>query len=177
LDGYSIAGHLLFDVVALTPNAELSPFEKLFVARNAGIPTHQGYLEKVFRACGCLDQLEKYGSAGLNSRERGDLAWAKQDFIEAERCYSEIRHPSDPERTGPHDDRLLRLALVREQWELVVRRFVATGFMRGFTPGTVIPDAFEVPARPILQILAVALNKLKVEIPAEAQLIIESVFR
>lgn len=176
LQDYSIRKHLLFDVVAMTPERELTRFEKVFVARNAGISPHKGYLDKVYKACGCFVHLKESGAPGLNSRERGDLAWAKGDFDEAEKCYSEIRHPNHPKRSGPHDDRLLRLALVREQWELVVRRFVTIGFMRGFTPGTVVAEAFEVPGLLFLTIVGVALNKLGADTPPDVGLLVERIF-
>jgi hypothetical protein len=176
LQDYSIRKHLLFDVVAVTPDRELTRFEKLFVARNAGVPTHKGYLDKIYKSCCCFEELKAAGSVGLTSRDRGDLAWAKGNLDHAEQCYGEVRDPKHPDRTGPHTDRLLRLAFVQEKWELVVRRFITTGFMRGLTPGTVVPEAFEVSGSLFLRILGVALNRLGVEVPSDARSILERVF-
>lgn len=70
---YSVVSNLLFDIVAQTPNRELSAWEKLFVVRTIGLPVHAGYLADVYMACGCFSEAREKASY----RESvGVFAWA-----------------------------------------------------------------------------------------------------
>lgn len=176
MNGYSIAPHLLFAILAETPDRELLPFEKLYIALKANISAHQGYLTTVYKACGCLDKLEEITGVRRNSRELGDLAWISGDYEAAERHYSASQSKSHPHQNGPHDDRLLKLAFARRQWELVVSRFAKTSFSRGFSEGRICCGIFETAALPYLELLVIALNQLNKDAPDGVQLILDHVF-
>lgn len=176
LSGYSIAPHLLFAILAETPDRELLPFEKLYVALNSNVSAHQGYLTTVYKACGCLDKLEEITGVRRTSRELGDLAWISGDYDAAERHYSASKSKLHPHQNGPHDDRLLKLAFARGQWDLVIRRFTTTSFSKGFSEGRICCGVFETAALPYLELLAIALNQLNHDAPDGVQLILDHVF-
>lgn len=176
MTGYSIAPNLLFAILAETPDRELLPFEKLCVALNSNVSAHQGYLTAVYKACGCLDKLEEITGIRRTSRELGDLAWINGDYDAAERHYSASKSKLNPHHNGPHDDRLLKLAFARGQWELVISRFTTTSFSRGFSEGRICCGVFETAALPYLELLAIALNQLNHDAPDGVQLILDHVF-
>jgi hypothetical protein len=176
LTGYSIAPRLLFAILAETPDRELLPFEKLYVALNSNVSAHQGYLTAVYKACGCLDKLEEITGIRRTSRELGDLAWLNGDYDEAERQYSASKSKLHPHHNGPHDDRLLKLAFARGQWDLVIRRFATTSFNKGFSEGCICCGVFETAALPYLELLAIALNQLNHDVPDGVQLILDHIF-
>lgn len=176
LSGHSIVPHLLFAILAETPDRELLPFEKLYIALNSNVPAHQGYLTAVYKACGCLKKLEEITGVRRTSRELGDFAWISGDYEAAERHYSASKSKLHPHQNGPHDDRLLKLAFARRQWELVISRFITTSFSKGFSEGRICCGPFETAALPYLEILAIALNQLNHEAPDGVQLILDHVF-
>jgi hypothetical protein len=176
LSGYSIAPHLLFAILAQTPDRELQAFEKLYIALNSNLSAHKGYLTAVYKACGCLDKLEEITGVRRNSRELGDIAWISGDYEAAERHYSASQSKSHPHQNGPHDDRLLKLAFARGQWELVVSRSATTSFSRGFSEGRICCGIFETAALPYLELLVIALNQLNRDAPDGVQLILDHVF-
>lgn len=176
MNGYSITPHLLFAIIAETPDRELLPFEKLYVALNSNVSAHQGYLTAVYKACGCLDKLEEITGVRRNSRELGDSAWISGDYEAAEHHYSASKSKSHPHQNGPHDDRLLKLAFARRQWELVVTRFATTSFSRGFSEGRICCGIFETAALPYLELLLIALDQLNKDAPDGVQLILGHLF-
>ncbi len=176
LTGYSIAPHLLFAILAETPDRELLPFEKLYVALNSNVSAHQGYLTAVYKGCGCLDKLEEITGIRRTSRELGDLAWINGDYDAAERHYSASKSKLHPHHNGPHDDRLLKLAFARGQWEVVIGRFATTSFSKGISERCICCGVFETAALPYLELLAIALNQLNHDAPGDVQLILDHVF-
>lgn len=176
MSGYSIAPNLLFAILAETPERELLAFEKLYIALNSNLSAHQGYLTEVYKACGCLDKLEEITGVRRNSRELGDIAWISGDYEAAERHYSASKSKAHPHQNGPHDDRLLKLAFARGQWELVVSRFLTTSFSRGFSEGRICCGIFETAALPYLELLVIALNQLDREVDDNVQLILNHAF-
>ena len=176
LSGYSIASNLLFAILAETPDRELLPFEKLYIALNSNLPAHEGYLTAVYKACGCLDRLEELTGIRRTSRELGDHSWINGDYDAAERHYSASKSKLHPHQNGPHDDRLLKLAFARGQWDLVIRRFTTTSFSKGYSEGRICCGVFETAALPDLELLAIALNQLNHEAPDGVQLILDRRF-
>lgn len=177
LSGYSIAPHLLYAILSETPDSELLPPEKLYIAHHSGISPHQGYLADVYKRCGCFDELSKTRGWSHSSRELGDACWKAGDYDAAEAHYRASNNNAQPHQNGPHDDRLLKLAFAREQWQLVVERFATTSFSSGFSEGTICCGIYETAALPYLELIAIALNQLAQPTPAGIQLILERVFR
>lgn len=176
MSGYSIAENLLFAIVAETPDRELLPFEKLFVALNSNRPCHSGYLTDVYMACGCFEKAkETYESTG-HQRKLGDICWIQGDLDGAERHYLNPNSRAQPYRTQPDFDRLIKLAFYREQWNLVVERFLEASFSRGFSEGRICCGNSETTAKPFLEMLSIALIKQKQETPNAVQNILSASF-
>jgi hypothetical protein len=147
IPNYSIVKSLLYDVVAMTPARELSPYEKLFVVKNVGQEVHPGYLRDVYVACGCFDEAQQAAAGPPDRRKLGDAAWLAGDLDRAEEFYS-----AEP-------DRAIKLAFFREQWHRVISKFASAGIGRGFSPGKILITAWETPAKPYLEMLAVAVHR------------------
>lgn len=61
IPNYPIVEHLLFDLVAQTPERELSAPEKIFVLKSSkSNDLHRGYLADVYLACGASLKLEPF---------------------------------------------------------------------------------------------------------------------
>jgi len=177
MTGYSIARHVLFDILAQTPQSELLPCEKVFVAIKSGVPPHDGYLTDAYMASGCFDQAKAYYASIGHTRKLGDLSWIVGDLDAAEAHYLNPKSEAQSYRTQPDYDRLMKLAFVREQWTLYVERFQKADFSRGFTTGHVICGRSEVSARPYLEMLAISLNNLDLATLPEIKTILTSVFK
>jgi len=147
IPNYSIVKSLLYDVVAMTPTRELSPCEKLFVVKNVGQEVHPGYLRDVYVACGCFDEAQQAAARPPDRRKLGDAAWLAGDLDRAEEFFS-----AEP-------DRAIKLAFFREQWHRVISKFASAGIGRGFSPGKILMTAWETPAKPYLEMLAVAMHR------------------
>jgi len=176
MNGYSIAENLLFAIIAETPESELLPFEKLFVALSSNRRCHVGYLTDVYMACGCFDKAKESYVATDHQRKLGDISWIQGDYDEAERHYSTPKSGAQTYRTEPDYDRLIKLAFYREQWELVVQRFAGASFVPGFSEGSVCCGRSETTARPFLEMLAIALRLQHLETPAGVLTILTSAF-
>ena len=177
MKGYSIARHVLFDILAQTPQSELLPCEKVFVAIKSGVPPHDGYLTDAYMASGCFEQARAYYASIGHTRKLGDLSWIIGDLDAAEAHYLNPQSDAQSYRTQPDHDRLIKLAFVRGQWSRYVERFQQADFSRGFTPGHVICGRSEVTARPYLEMLAISLNNLEASTPPEIKTILTSVFK
>lgn len=176
MDSYSIAENLLFAIVAETPERELLPFEKLFVALNSNRPCHAGYLTDVYMACGCFDKAKETYLATDHQRKLGDICWIQGDLDGAERHYLNPKSGAQSYRTQPDSDRLIKLAFYREQWNLVVQRFLDASFGHGFSEGQVCCGNSETTAKPFLEMLSIALLKQSRETPEHVQNILSSAF-
>lgn len=146
---YQIVKNLLFDVVAMTPDRELSPWEKLFVARTVDGPVHLGYLSDVYRACGCFDEAQQTAPKSPSPRKLGDACWLEGNLEAAEAFYS-----AEP-------DRAIKLAFFQEKWDRVISHFATAGISRGFSPGAILISTWETSPKPYLEMLAVALFRTK----------------
>jgi hypothetical protein len=173
----SIVDSLLYDIVSTTPEGELLPFEKLFVALNSKHSCHAGYLTDVYMACGCFDKAMEYYSAIDHQRKLGDISWISGDCDGAERHYMTAHSGAQSYRNRPDYDRLIKLAFFREQWDAVVRLFSEAEFSPGFSAGNVGCGNSEISARPFLEMLAVALLLSKQEVPEGVQAVLKSAFR
>ena len=173
----SIADSLLYDIVSATPEGELLPFEKLFVALNSKHSCHTGYLTDVYMACGCFDKAMEYYSAIDHQRKLGDICWILGDCDGAGRHYMTAHSGAQSYRNRPDYDRLIKLAFFREQWDSVVRRFTEAAFFPGFSAGNVGCGNSEVSARPFLDMLSVALLLSKQEVPESVKAVRKSAFR
>lgn len=149
IPNYSIIKDLLYDVVAMTPNRELTPWEKLFVVKKINREVHAGYLRDVYLACGCFDEARQTRPSPLNQRKLGDAYWLEGNFEKAQECY--LAEP----------DRQIKLAFFQENWEQVISRFSAAAICRGFSPGKICFGSWETSAKPYLEMLAVALVRSK----------------
>lgn len=176
IEGYSVVKSLLFDLVAQTPTAELAPCEKLFVVHSVGLETHPGYLADVHMACGCFSEVRKHYLKPEHPRKLGDVCWCEGDLEGAESYYSNAVSEAQFYRAGPDDDRLIKLAFYREQWEKVVSRFCEGNFSPGFLAGQVCIGRSHTAAAPYFQMLACAIVCLGVETPAKAIHILQTAF-
>lgn len=176
MNGYSIAENLLFAIVAETPESELLPFEKLFVALNSNRPCHAGYLTDVHMACGCFEKAKETYAATDHQRKLGDICWIQGDFDGAERHYLTSKSGAQSHRTQPDYDRLIKLAFYREQWNEVVQWFADASFSQGFSEGRVCCGNSETTARPFLEMLAIALLNLNQDTPANVLSVLTSAF-
>jgi hypothetical protein len=172
----SIAEDLLFSIIAETPDKELLPFEKLFVALNSGISCHPRILTDVYMACGCFNKAkEAYINAG-HTRKLGDICWIQGNLDEAESYYLNPKSSAQSYRTQPDYDRLIKLSFVCEQWSAVIRRFVDASFKHGVSENQIICGSSEMSRRPFLEMLAVALTMLNQDTPTTVQTILTSAF-
>lgn len=173
----SIVDSLLYDIVSTTPEGELQPFEKLFVALNSEHSCHAAYLTDVYMACGCFDKAMEYYSEIDHQRKLGDICWILGDCDGAERHYMTAHSGAQSYRSRPDYDRLIKLAFFSEQWDSVVRRFSEASFFPGFNTGSVGCGNSEVSARPFLDMLSVALLLSKQEAPENVKAVLKSAFR
>lgn len=168
LPNYSIISHLLYNLVAMTTDRELSAFEKLFVVTAIGRKdVHPGYLADVYLNCGCFTAARDHYSKPEHPRKLGDICWAEGDFAGAEAFYSKTKSDAQSYRCGPDEDRLFKLAFFRGQWEAVVERFAKSCFSKGMSPGKIFVGNCEAAASPYLDMLAAALIKLEIPTPAQ----------
>ena len=176
MDGYSIAENLLYAIVSETPETELLPFEKLFVALNSNRACHAGYLTDIYMACGCFDKAKEAYVSTDHQRKLGDICWIQGDYEGAERHFLNPKSGAQSYRTQPDYDRLIKLSFVRHQWGDVIRRFVDASFSHGFSEGRVCCGSSETTTRPFLEMLAVALVALNQDTPKNVQAILTSAF-
>jgi hypothetical protein len=156
MPGYSIVEGLVYNIIAMTPDHELNPFERLYVALGSGRACHAGYLTDTYMACGCFEKAQEYYESTRHHRKLGDLAWILGDHVAAEDHYRTTSNGAQSYRTEPDYDRLIRLAFVQEEWAEVIHRFTETGFSSGFSDGQVCCGGSCVSGRPLLEMLAVA---------------------
>jgi hypothetical protein len=109
IPNYSVVSNLLFDIVAQTPNRELSAFEKLLVVRSVGLPVHAGYLADVYMACGCFSEAREKYLKPEHPRKLGDICWCEGKLDQAEAHYSQVKSEAQSYRSAPDDDRLIKL--------------------------------------------------------------------
>ncbi len=176
IPNYSVVSNLLFDIVAQTPNRELSPWEKLFVVRTMGLPVHAGYLADVYMACGCFSEAREKYLKPEHSRKLGDICWCEGKLDQAEAYYSQTKSEAQPYRSGPDDDRLIKLAFFQEQWEKVVGGFANASFGKWNPPSEVTLGSSVTKAQPYLDMLAVAICHLNSPTPTQVLNVLESVF-
>ncbi len=153
---YSIVNSLTSDVIGTTSNYELNSFERLFIALNSELKSYDGGLVDAYMACGCFENARKYYQAIKHHRKLGGVAWILGDLRDAEDHYSDTSRGAQEYRTEPDFDRLIRLAFFQEDWSLVMTRFAETAFSAGFAKGQICCGRSCVPAKPFLEMLAVA---------------------
>jgi hypothetical protein len=168
IENYSITKSLLFDVVAQTPNSELTPFEKLNVVHSVGLDVHPGYLADAHMACGCFAEARVHYENPEHPRKLGDICWCEGKLDEAEAYYSKPKSDAQFYRTEPDHDRLIKLAFFREDWAKVIERFCAASFSRGFLAGQVCIGRSHTTASPYLEMLACALSRADTVAPPQA---------
>lgn len=173
---YSVVGNLLFDIVAQTPNRELSPWEKLFVVRTIGLPVHAGYLADVYMACGCFSEARQKYLKPEHPRKLGDICWCEGKLDQAEVHYSQAKSEAQSYRSAPDDDRLIKLAFSQEQWDKVIARFGNASFGKWIPPSEVTLGSSVTKAQPYLDMLAVATCHLNSPTPTQVLSVLESVF-
>lgn len=156
MSGYSIVEGLVYNIIAMTPDHELNPFERLFVALGSGSKCHVGYLTDTYMACGCFEKAREHYESTQHHRKLGDLASILGDFKAAETHFSNASSGAQAYRTEPDYDRLIRLAFFQENWSSVMQRFTETEFSTGFADGQVCCGRSCVSAKPYLAMLAVA---------------------
>ena len=176
IPNYSVVSNLLFDLVAQTPNRELSPWEKLFVVRTVGFPVHAGYIADVYMACGCFPKPER-NTSNRNIRESlGTFCWCEGKLDQAEIHYSKVKSEAQAYRAAPDDDRLITLAFFQQQWDKVVARFGNASFGKWNPPTEVTLGSSVTRAQPYLDMLAVAVRHLNSPIPTQVLDVLESAF-
>ncbi len=156
MPSYSIVESLVYDIIAMTPDHELNPFERLYIALGSEQKCHAGYLTDTYMACGCFEKAQEYYESNRHHRKLGDLAWILGDLAAAENHYKTTANGTQSYRTEPDYDRLIRLAFVQEDWATVIDRFIETGFASGFSNGQVCCGRSCVSGKPFLEMLAVA---------------------
>jgi hypothetical protein len=176
IPNYSVVGNLLFDVVAQTSSRELSPFEKLFVVRSLGQTVHAGYLADVHLACGCFAEAREKYLKPEHPRKLGDICWCEGNFQEAELHYLKEKSEAQSYRSGPDEDRLIKLAFVQEDWDKLVKRFAAASFQKWNPPKEVALGSSVAKAQPFLDLLAVAIRQVNSQTNPKIVEILENVF-
>ena len=127
-------------------------------------------------ACGCFSEVRKHYLKPKHPRKLGDVCWCEGDLEGAESYYSNAVSEAQFYRAGPDDDRLIKLAFHREQWDKVVSRFGEASFSSGFHPGQVCIGRSHTAASPYFQMLACAIVRLGIETPAKAVHILQTAF-
>lgn len=173
---YSVISNFLFDIVAQTPNRELSPWEKLFVVRTIGLPVHASYLADVYMACGCFSEAREKYLKPEHPRKLGDICWCEGKLDQAEVHYSQVKSEAQSYRSAPDDDRLIKLAFSQEQWDKVVARFGNASFGKWNPPSEITLGSSVTKAQPYLDMLAVAICHLNSPTSAQVLSVLESVF-
>ncbi|MFA5264817.1 MAG: tetratricopeptide repeat protein [Opitutaceae bacterium] len=176
IEDYSVVKSLLFDVVAQTPNSELSPFEKLRVVHEVGRDVHRGYLADVHMACGCFAEAREHYQKPDHPRKLGDICWCEGKLDEAEQYYRQSSSDAQFYRTGPDYDRLIKLAFFRDQPACIVSLFGEADFGRGFFEGQVSIGRSHTSASSYVQILACAVVQLGIPTPEKVATTLESAF-
>ena len=176
IPNYSIVGNLLFDIVAQTPNRELSCFEKLYVITSVGLTVHPGYLADLYMACGCFSHARQLFGKPEHPRKLGDICWCEGELDLAEAYYSTASSEAQSYRKTADFDRLIKLAFFREQWSLVISRFASASFEPFDSPKQVILGNSVTSAQPYLDMLAVAICQTGIQTPTEALDILHSAF-
>lgn len=156
MPGYSIVEGLIYDIIAMTSDHELNPFERLYVALRSEQKCHAGYLTDTYMACGCFEKAQEYYESSRHHRKLGDLEWIMGDLASAEAHYKTTVNGAQSYRAEPDYDRLIRLAFVQEDWCTVINRFTETGFGSGLSAGQVCCGRSCVSGKPFLEMLAVA---------------------
>jgi hypothetical protein len=103
-------------------------------------------------------------------------SWIQGDFGGAERHYLTPKSGAQSYRKQPDFDRLIKLAFYREQWDEVIQRFAGASFSLGFSKGRVCCGGSETTARPFLEMLAIALSKLRRDTPGNVLTVLTSAF-
>lgn len=176
IPNYSVVSNLLFDIVAQTPNRELSPWEKLFVVRSIGVSVHAGYLADIYLSCGCFREAREKYLKPEHPRKLGDICWCEDKLNQAESHYLQVKSEAQSYRSGPDDDRLIKLAFFQEQWDKVVVRFENASFSKWNSPIEVILGSSVIKAQPYLDMLAVAICQLKSSTPPQVLKRLENCF-
>jgi hypothetical protein len=176
IPNYSVVENLVFDIVAQTPNRELSPWEKLFVVRSSGSPVHGGYLADIYMACGCFSEAREKYLKPEHPRKLGDICWCEGNLERAEFYYSQAKSEAQPYRSAPDDDRLIKLAFSQEQWEKVVTRFANSALSKLNPPQEVCLGNSVTNAQPYLDMLAVAIHQCNCPTPPQVLSLLENVF-
>jgi hypothetical protein len=171
-----VVGSLLFDIVAQTPNHELTPWEKLFIVRFAGLPVHAGYFAGVYLACGCFSEARESYLKPEHPRKLGDICWCEGDLQQAELHYSHAKSDAQSYRSGPDDDRLIKLAFFQEQWDKVTARFARASFTKWNPPKEVCIGSSVTKAQPYLDMLAVAVCRSNSPTPPQVIDLLEGAF-
>jgi hypothetical protein len=112
-----------------------------------------------------------------HTRKLGDLCWIQGDFEEAQKHYLNPVSKAQSYRTQPDYDRLIRLAFVQEQWENLISFFIEAQFKFGFKKGYIICGNSGSPARPVLEMLAVAMTAINMQPSSEILSVLKSAFR
>ena len=162
---YSIIRGLLFEIVAMTKEWELYPWEKIFVIRTIGLPVHAGWLTNVYMECGCFSEAKKRYLEAEHPRKLGDICWREGKLDQAEAYYLQIKSEARPERKTPDEDRLIKLAFFQRQWDKVVGRFEAASFGKYHPPEEVCLGNNVTRTKTYLEVLAVALAQLNIQTP------------
>ena len=176
IPNYSVVKNLLFDIVAQTPNSELSPWEKLFVVRSIGLPVHAGYLADVYMACGCFSEAREKYLKPEHPRKLGDICWCEGNLEQAELHYSQAKSEAQSYRSSPDDDRLIKLAFFQEKWDKVITRFADASFGKWSPPHEVTLGSSVIKTQPYLDMLAVAICQLKSPTSSQVLNILENLF-
>ena len=157
---YSIAPTILYEIITDRRADELTLFERLFIAENAGLETHKRWHNKLYMECGCFAEAEKLFSEVRHARKLGDLAWVSGDLDGATKFYSYPAARYAQVCRGDKDwDRLIKLAFFRGDWDGVTRLIAQAPISPGLGKGRIVLGNSEMTGSPYLQMLAVALAK------------------
>jgi len=161
MDQHSIASDLLFSVVAETKADELTVFERLYIAENAGVVSHGGWHADLYIKCGCLEKAFQYYEAHNHIRKLGDVSWARGDLDLAHQYYSVPGSRDGQSSRYEKDwDRLIKLSFFRSDWSAVVRLLLEAPISSSPLKKTrIVLGNSEVSGMPYIKMLAVAACK------------------
>lgn len=175
---HSIASNLLYDIITSTKADELIPFERLYVAENAGLKTHKGWHNDLYMKCGCFEKAREYFLKRDHARKLGDIAWILGDLDSAYDYYSRPRTDNKEVFRSDKDwDRLIKLSFFNEEWTSVIRFISEAPISPGLGKGRIILCSSEVAGTPYLNMLAVAVSKCGQPRSQELNTIIEKTFQ
>ena len=159
---YSIKDNIVADIVGIS-KGELLPVERLYVAHNSDVleAINKRWLVSLYMECGCFVEAEEIYTDLQHWRKLGDLCWLRDD-LEGAFCYYSKPQSKDSDvlRGGPDWDRMIKLSVYREDWEVAFKLLEEAPISPGTRAMRIFLGNSEVSSRPYLLFYAIACQLL-----------------